>query len=56
MSTKLGDFLDVLNKSSMFKLDLTAMIAPLSKLLQKIVIWTWGEEQQNALENIKHGS
>ncbi len=51
--SQLRSFLGVLNYYAKFLPNLSSMLAPLYKLLQKKVTWTWGSEQKKAFQEAK---
>ena len=51
--SQLRSFLGLVNYYSRFLPQLSSLLAPLYKLLQKKSIWTWGQEQQKAFQEAK---
>ena len=51
--SQLKSFLGLVNYYGKFLPDLSTVLAPLYKLLQKDTWWSWGEAQQKAFEKVK---
>ena len=51
--TELKSYLGLLNYYGKFLRDLSQVLHPLQKLLEKGVRWHWGPEQQNSFERTK---
>ena len=51
--SQLRSFLGAINYYSKFLPNLSSVLAPLYKLLQKVVKWTWGPDQIRAFEHAK---
>ena len=51
--SQLKSFLGLVNYYGKFLPDLSTVLAPLYKLLQKDTRWSWGEAQQKAFEKVK---
>ncbi len=51
--SQLKSFLGMINYYGKFLPDLSTVLSPLHRLLQKECKWTWGEQQQKAFDEVK---